>query len=137
MAKRNRKNRKSDVKLAQANDSTVEVVIDETTPSTTIGGAPNPVEAEVKLPARNASLTAKGAAYAVIAGRPSKQAVTFVFGSKGYGFSWIKRAQILGVKPEDLAADFAKDQMEVKARWEAATAKPKAEATSEATAEQK
>ena len=33
-----------------------------------------------KLPKRNASAVAKGAAYAVLAGRPSKQAVTAVFG---------------------------------------------------------
>jgi hypothetical protein len=36
-----------------------------------------------KLPKKSASAVAKGAAYGVLAGRPSKQAVTAVFGKTG------------------------------------------------------
>jgi hypothetical protein len=50
-----------------------------------------------KRPKRNASSVAKGAAYAVLAGRPSKQAVIAVFGKSGYALSWVARADRLGV----------------------------------------
>lgn len=78
---------------------------------------------EVKLPAKNASQVAKGAAYAVLAGRPSKQAVTAVFGKSGYALSWLARAERLGMQVEDLCADFKADANSVKARWEAQLAK--------------
>src|SRR5262249_53773905 len=48
--------------------------------------------ANKRLPKRNASAVAKGAAFSVLAGRPSKQAVTAVFGKAGYALSWIARA---------------------------------------------
>jgi hypothetical protein len=48
-----------------------------------------------KLSKRNASAVAKGAAYAVLAGRPSKQAVIPAFGKTGYALSWVVRADRL------------------------------------------
>jgi hypothetical protein len=55
-----------------------------------------------KLPKRNASAVAKGAGYAVLAGRPSKQAVTAVFGKSGYALSRVARAGRLVITPAEL-----------------------------------
>jgi len=70
-----------------------------------------------KLPKRNASAVAKGAAYAVLAGRPSKQAVTAVFGKTGYALCWIARADRLGIMPEELCDRFRTDPNKVKKLW--------------------
>jgi len=72
-----------------------------------------------KLPKRNASAVAKGAAYAVLAGRPSKQAVTAVFGKTGYALSWLARADRLGITAEELCQKFANDPAAVKRSWAA------------------
>jgi hypothetical protein len=69
------------------------------------------------------SATATGAKLAVLAGRPSKQAVTAVFGSSGYALSWLARAERLGVTPERLCAKFKADPEGMKADWAALTAK--------------
>ena len=83
----------------------------------------------MKLPKRNASAVAKGAAYAVLAGRPSKQAVTAVFGKTGYALSWIARADRLGITPEELCERFKTDANKVKKLWaELAAEKEKADA---------
>lgn len=70
-----------------------------------------------KLPKRNASAVAKGAAYAVLAGRPSKQVVTAAFGKTGYALSWIARADRLGITPEELCDRFKTDPNRVKKLW--------------------
>lgn len=70
-----------------------------------------------RLPKRNASAVAKGAAYAVLAGRPSKQAVTAVFGKTGYALSWIARADRLGIPAEELCDQFKTDPNRVKKLW--------------------
>ncbi len=72
---------------------------------------------EVKLPAANATAVAKGAAYAVLAGRPSKQAVTAVFGKTGYALSWLARAERLNISVEELCERFKTDAIEVKKLW--------------------
>jgi hypothetical protein len=75
-----------------------------------------------RLPKRNASAVAKGAAYAVLAGRPSKQAVTAVFGKTGYALSWTARADRLGITPEELCDRFKTDPNRVKRQWTELTA---------------
>ena len=70
-----------------------------------------------------ASAVATGAKLAVLAGRPSKQAVTAVFGSGGYALSWLARAERLGITPERLCVKFKADPQGVKADWAALTAK--------------
>ncbi len=70
-----------------------------------------------KLPKRDASAVAKGAAYAVLAGRPSKQAVTAVFGKTGYALSWVARADRLGITPQELCDRFKTDPNRVKKLW--------------------
>jgi hypothetical protein len=70
-----------------------------------------------KLPKRNASAVAKGAAYSVLAGRPSKQSVTAVFGKTGYALSWLARADRLGITPEELCDRFKTDSNRVKKLW--------------------
>ena len=96
--KKTRKNRKVvDVKKAAAHDVEPAVV--------------------KNLPAKNASAVAKGAAYAVLAGRPSKQAVTAVFGKNGYTLSWVARAERLGITPEFLCERFKTDPERVKKDW--------------------
>jgi hypothetical protein len=66
---------------------------------------------------RSASAVAKGAAFAVLAGRPSKQAVIAVFGKTGYALSWVGRADRLGVTPEELCNRFKTDPNRVKKLW--------------------
>jgi len=75
-----------------------------------------------KLPKRNASAVAKGAAYAVLAGRPSQQAVTAVFGKTGYALSWVARADRLGITPVELCNRFKADPNRVKKLWADLTA---------------
>jgi hypothetical protein len=82
-----------------------------------------------KLPKRNASAVAKGATYAVFAGRPSKQTVIAVFGKTGYALSWVARADRLDITPEELCDRFKTDPNRVKKLWtELAAEKEKAEA---------
>jgi DNA polymerase/3'-5' exonuclease PolX len=76
-----------------------------------------------KFPKRNASAVAKGAAHAVLGGRPSKQAVTAVFGKTGYVLSWIAKADCLGVTPEELCDRFKTDANKVKKLWAELTVK--------------
>lgn len=73
----------------------------------------------VKLPAKNASLVAKGAAYHVLAGRPNKDAVVACFGKTGYALSWISRAGRLGVSTEQLCEQFRTNVAAVKKSWDA------------------
>jgi len=72
-----------------------------------------------KLPSGNASLVAKGAAYHVLAGRPSKVAVIACFGKAGYALSWISRAERLGTTPQELCEQFRTNVAEVKQHWAA------------------
>jgi hypothetical protein len=76
-----------------------------------------------KLPAKNASLVAKGAAYHVLAGRPSKDAVVKCFGKSGYALSWVSRAERLGVTPQELCEAFAANPNKVADKWAALEAK--------------
>jgi len=71
----------------------------------------------VKLPARNASLVAKGAAYHVLAGRPSKQAIVACFGKSGYALSWVSRAERLGISPQELCESFRTNPAHVADQW--------------------
>lgn len=77
----------------------------------------------VNLPAKNASLVAKGTAYSVLAGRPSKQAVIDAFGKAGYALSWVTRAQRLGIAPEELCERFKDNAAQVKKDWAALATK--------------
>lgn len=61
-------------------------------------------------------------AYAVLAGRPSQQAVTAVFGKTGYALSWVARAERLGLTPEELCDRFKMDPNRVKKQWAELTA---------------
>lgn len=70
-----------------------------------------------RLPKGNASAVAKGAAYSVLAGRPSKQSVTAVFGKTGYALSWIARADRLGVTTEELCNRFKTHPDRLKKLW--------------------
>jgi hypothetical protein len=70
-----------------------------------------------RLPKRNASAVAKGTAHAVLAGRPSKQAVIAVFGKTGYALSWVARAARLGITPAELCDRFKTDPNRVKKLW--------------------
>lgn len=74
-------------------------------------------EPEAKLPAKNASLVAKGAAYHVLAGRPVKQAVVNVFGKSGYALSWVTRAQRMGITPQELCEQFRTNPAKVADQW--------------------
>jgi hypothetical protein len=71
---------------------------------------------------RAKSAVAAGAAYHVLAGRPSKPAVIRVFGTSGYALSWLARAERLGITPERLCSKFKADPEGVKADWAALTA---------------
>lgn len=85
--------------------------------------APAVEKPEVKLPAKNASLVAKGAAYHVLAGRPSKDAVVGVFGKSGYALSWVSRAERLGVTPQELCEAFRTNPNKLADKWAALEAK--------------
>jgi hypothetical protein len=76
-----------------------------------------------KLPAKNASLVAKGAAYHVLAGRPAKQDVVKVFGKSGYALSWVSRAEKMGVTPQELCEQFAANPTKLADKWAALEAK--------------
>jgi hypothetical protein len=89
------------VKKRQANDKS------------DIGGA----VLSVRVLSKSASAVQKGANLAVLAGRPSKQAVTAVFTKSGYALSWIARAARLGVTPEELCERFKTDPEGLKADW--------------------
>ena len=90
MAKRNRK-RNIDVKAAAANDDTPVMVVEQVEQPQANEIVPAIVI--TKKPATpQAQATATGAGYAKLAGRPSKQAVTAVFGTTGYALSWVQRA---------------------------------------------
>jgi hypothetical protein len=58
-----------------------------------------------KVPKRNASAVAKGAAYAVLAGRPSKQAVIAVFGKTGYALFGLRGRMVSGSCRRSCATD--------------------------------
>jgi len=75
-----------------------------------------------KLPERNASAAAKGAAFAVLAGCPSKQAVIAVFGKTGYALSWVARADRLEITAEELCERSKADPNRVKKQWAELTA---------------
>jgi hypothetical protein len=124
MAKRNRK-RNVDVKAAAANDKTLETVQEATSTLATAV-----VEREATKPPKHtapatpqAHATATGAGYAKLAGRPSKQAVTAVFETAGYAKSWVQRAVILGITPEELCEQFKTDPEGLKVRYAGAIAK--------------
>jgi hypothetical protein len=63
-----------------------------------------------------------------IAGRPTRQQLTLVFGQKGYLLTWPKRAEKFGITPETFQAVLAKG---VPAVPLAPVAKPNAEKTRE------
>ena len=142
MARKNRKTKVVDVKKAAARDvETPEVKLPAKKRSEksdwetrvrkyeeqgmTRSDAQAVVDAEDshKLPAKNASAVAKGAAYHVLAGRPSKPAVVACFGKTGYSLSWVSRAQKLGIQPEELCERFRTDAEAVKQSWAALSAK--------------
>lgn len=79
-----------------------------------------------KLLKRNASAVAKGAAYAVLAGRPPMQAVIAVFGKTGYALSWVARADRLSITPVELCDRFKTDPNRVKKLWAELTENEKA-----------
>lgn len=80
----------------------------------------SPAVKETKRQAPNlATATARGARYAVLAGRPSKQAVIAVFGNSGYALSWVARAAKLKLTPEKLCEKFKSNPDGVKAAWTA------------------
>jgi hypothetical protein len=70
-----------------------------------------------------ASAVTTGAKLAALAGCPSKQAVTAVFGNSGYALSWLARAERLGITPDRLCARFKANPEGVKADWAALSAK--------------
>ena len=70
-----------------------------------------------------ATATATGAKLAVLAGRPSKQAVIAVFGKTGYALSWAARATRLNIKPETLCERFKTNPDGVRAAWAALSEK--------------
>jgi len=72
-----------------------------------------------KLPAKNASLVAKGAAYHVMAGHPRKDAVIACFGKSGYTLSWVSRAERLGVTPQELCEQFRTSPTHLADKWAA------------------
>ena len=125
MAKRNRK-RNVDVKAAAANDNTtVEITkAPRVTAEEIVAPAPQPATVITKKSATpQAVATATGAGYAKLAGRPSKQAVTAVFGTTGYALSWVQRAVKLGITPEELCEQFKTDPDGLKVRYAHVTKK--------------
>jgi hypothetical protein len=129
MAKRNRKagSKKVDFKAAAAHDDTP--VASAVNDATKLAAAVFEREAKPKTPATpQAKATAMGAGYARLAGRPSKQAVTAVFGKTGYALSWQNRAIKMGTTPEELCERFKANPEEVKTAWELLTAKKAATA---------
>jgi hypothetical protein len=133
--KKSKKSRKvTDVKMAQANDTTVmespvrlsaeDIVLQPETPVVPVNGQPVATPAPVDV--TKLSAVGKGAHYTRMAGKPSKAALILCFGKQGYqSLSWGQRAEKLGITAEELVADFVKDPSEVKARWEAAVAAAK------------
>jgi hypothetical protein len=125
-AKRSRKAAKSKkaTKGAKRTEGTVKPVEEAETANSSAPAVappkPTPVAAEAPKPA---TLTATGTRYAVLAGRPSKQAVTAVFGTTGYALSWVARAIKLNTTPEALCERFKTDPESVKSQWEASAAK--------------
>ena len=118
MAKRNRK-RNVDVKAAAANDDTPVAVVEQPQPKEIV-----PATVITKKPEKPiTSPTGLGAFYARLAGRPSKQAVTAVFGTTGYALSWVQRAVKLGITPEELCEQFVQDPDGLKVRYAQATVK--------------
>lgn len=114
-----RKSRKAakqttDVKMLQANDRVTADQIVETAAT---------VE-KATTNSRNLSPVGKGAYYAGLAGRPSKQAVIRVFGKTGYQLSWVARAVKLGIEPDQLCERFKTDPEGLKQEWEKANTKP-------------
>jgi hypothetical protein len=132
MAKKvSKKSRKAvDVKSAAANDIQVEapVMVKRLTPEDIIKQSEAPVvPADVQPTApvapKNQAI-ASGAAYHVLAGRPSKPAVVACFGKSGYALSWVARAAKMNVTPEALCEKFKADPAGLKSEWEVASAKP-------------
>jgi hypothetical protein len=76
-----------------------------------------------KKETKPATATATGAKLAVLAGRPSKQAVIACFGKTGYALSWAARATRLNIKPETLCERFKTNPDGVKAAWAALSEK--------------
>jgi hypothetical protein len=117
-----RKSRKSskkvvDTKMAQANDKSqtpeLKNIIPRLTAEDIIAKAENSPKPQV----------ATGIGYAKMAGSPSKQLVTRVFGKTGYAYSWVKRAEKLDMDPATLCQEFAANPDAVKVKWEKATTK--------------
>ncbi len=102
-----------DFKQAAANDDSPTRPVIRRKPKT-VKDAP-----VAKVPARNASLVAKGAAYHQLAGKPTKQAVVACFGKSGYALSWVNRADRLGITPQELCEQFRDNPAQVADRWAA------------------
>jgi hypothetical protein len=61
-----------------------------------------------------------GTMYGKLAGGPKRQQVEYVFGGKkGWDLSWVKRAVILGITPEELCQQFKDDPEGLKERFAA------------------
>jgi|ERR1700723_123737 len=125
-AKSTRNSRKvvTDVKLAQTNDAQPEVFTVPLAAETPAPAAPKVKAAKkakapkvVTAPMKSDSLVRKGAIWAVLAGRPSKQAVIACFGKSGYALSWIQRAERLNMTPGDLTQAFVDDPAATKRLW--------------------
>ena len=120
---RNKKAKVTDVKAAAAHDEQPKVVIENAMPIATAPNAPKVVPTPT-LPAKTMTAIKSGAGFHKLAGSPSKAAVIAVFGKSGYAYSWITRAEKLGIPAEQLCEKFRADAESVKAAWEKATAKP-------------
>jgi hypothetical protein len=106
MAKKQRKI--VDVKNARASDKTEEVL-------KPVEEVQKIVETPVETPLKPVSAVATGAAYAVLAGRPSKPLLISTFGKTGYlSLSWLQRAEKLNMTAEALCEVFRNDPAAVK-----------------------
>ncbi len=96
----------------------------------------NKVRTEAKLPRVNGgggvagprsdaarTSIAVGAHLNKLAGSPKADAVVAVFGKSGYALSWAKRAERLGMQPEELCKAFVANPEEVHKLWTAKAAK--------------
>jgi hypothetical protein len=118
-AKRNRKTKIVDTKLAQAHDEQPIIVEDQLVAATPALEAPKAEVPAVPPSPANASPIAKGAHYRKLAGNPSKAQVIAVFGKAAYAAtSWVTRAKVLGISAEDLCAAFKAEPEALKVSWE-------------------
>lgn len=101
-------------KAAAANDTTIPEIPPRVTEEQIVKAAEPQTQKEA---------TKTGAAYHVLAGRPAKQQVVYVFGKTGYALSWQNRAVRMGISTEQLVEEFKSDPEGLKQRYAAATEK--------------